>query len=209
MPKKTGMKKTPAGGSKGQQILQAAREIFKEKGFHAATTAEIARKAGVAEGTIFNYFRTKKELLFALLEPFNAEEVGAFFCQVAGETDREKLHLFLENHLLFVKENFDLFRILLYESQFHPELREQFINKVVLKTLEPVEKHLSKGMEEGVYRHVDPSIAARAFFGMLTVFVAWSEVLQADDFIQFDEREVIEEVIDIYLRGIKKTPFKR
>lgn len=204
MSKKMGAQKTPGSNSRRQQILQAARETFKEKGFHAATTSEIARRAGVAEGTIFNHFRTKKELLFALLEPFNAEEVGAFFCQVAGETDRDKLHLLLENHLLFVKENLSLFRILLYESQFHPELREQFIKKVVMKTLEPVEKHLSRGIEEGKYRGVDPHIAARAFFGMLTVFVAWSEILQADDFMQFDERAVIEDVISIFMRGIKK-----
>ncbi len=185
-------------------ILRAAREKFKEKGFHAATTSEIARRAGVAEGTIFNYFKTKKDLLFALLEPFNTQVMGDFFREATGETDKDSLRLFLKSHLSFVKDNLVLFKILLYESQFYPELRERFIKEVVLKTLKPVEKHLAAGINSGEYRDIDPNTAARAFVGMLTVFVAWSEILHAEPYVQFDENAVIEEVIDIFLNGIRK-----
>lgn len=203
MAKKTRKGKTDQPARR-ELILQAAREMFEEKGFHAATTSEIARKAGVAEGTIFNYFNTKKDLLFALLEPFNAQVMGDFFRGVAGETDKDSLRLFLKNHLSFVKENLTLFKILLYESQFYPELRERFIKEVVLKTLGPVENHLAEGINSGSYRRVEPAVAARAFLGMLTVFIAWSELLQAESYVQFDEGAVIEEVIDIFLNGIRK-----
>lgn len=205
MVKKRNNKRNESGSpARRELILRAAREKFEEKGFHAATTSEIAQKAGVAEGTIFNYFNTKKDLLFALLEPFNAQLMGDFFCGVAGETDKESLRLFLQNHLSFVKENITLFKILLYESQFYPELREQFIKEVVLKMLGPVEQHLAEGIHNGAYREVKPAVAARAFFGMLTVFVAWSEILQAEPYAQFGDSMVIEEVIDIFLNGIRK-----
>ncbi len=190
--------------SRRELILRAARETFKEKGFHAAATAEIARRAGVAEGTIFKHFGTKKELLFALLEPFKAFEMGEFLCGAASEQDEEKLRRYLENHLSFVQENFTLFKILLYESQFYPELREQFIEKVVLKMIGPVEKCLQDGMAEGKYRQTDPAVAARALFGMLAAFIAWKEILQADAYREFDEKKVIQEVITIFLQGIEK-----
>ena len=47
-------------------ILSAAIELFSEKGYEATATSEIAKKAKVAEGTIFRYYKTKKELLFAI-----------------------------------------------------------------------------------------------------------------------------------------------
>ena len=187
-------------------ILLAARDKFEEKGFHAATTSEIARQAGVAEGTIFNYFKTKKDLLFALLEPFKIEVMGDFFSKATGNTDKDSLHLYLKNHLAFVKENLALFNILLYESRFYPELHEQFINKVVLKTLEPIELHLAEGARNGKYRNIDPPIAARAFFGMVAVFVAWSDILEANKYEQFEESTIIEEVVDIFMNGIKMQP---
>lgn len=52
-----------------QDILEAALIVFAGNGYNGATTAEIARAAGIAEGTIFRHFATKKELLIAVLEP--------------------------------------------------------------------------------------------------------------------------------------------
>jgi TetR/AcrR family fatty acid metabolism transcriptional regulator len=50
--------------AKGAAILKAAENIFARKGFHAATVSDIARKAKVSEGTIYEYFSSKEELLF-------------------------------------------------------------------------------------------------------------------------------------------------
>ena len=50
------------------QILEAATRVFAEKGYHRATTKDVARAAGMAEGTIYLYFENKSELLIALME---------------------------------------------------------------------------------------------------------------------------------------------
>ena len=55
-----------------QQILDAALDIFSRKGFTQATTAEIARTAGIAEGTIYKYFQNKRELMVAVIKTFAA-----------------------------------------------------------------------------------------------------------------------------------------
>ena len=57
-----------------EQILEAATRVFAEKGFRRATTREVAREAGVSEGTIYNYFDDKDALMVAILDRLNETE---------------------------------------------------------------------------------------------------------------------------------------
>src|SRR5579864_8736119 len=59
------------------QILEAATKVFAEKGFHRATTKDIARAAGIAEGTIYTYFASKSDLLLGILNRLNESEQRA------------------------------------------------------------------------------------------------------------------------------------
>src|SRR5690606_18989192 len=61
---------------KQKKILEAAIELFSEKGYASTSTSEIAKKAGVAEGTIFRHYNTKKELLMSIVMPLIAKFVG-------------------------------------------------------------------------------------------------------------------------------------
>jgi len=122
---------------KQKSIIKAAIELFSVKGYAATSTREIAQKAGVAEGSIFKLFPTKKDLmlwitkriiktaLFPLVssgivelleKPFNSRE--------------EFLTAFLENRLELIQEGVPLFKIIIQELPFQPEIRamlfEQF-----------------------------------------------------------------------------------
>lgn len=61
------------------KIIQAAIESFSEKGYAATSTSEIAMKAGVAEGTIFRHYKTKKVLLMSILLPTLSKVIAPFF----------------------------------------------------------------------------------------------------------------------------------
>src|SRR6516225_9299952 len=70
------------GGDKRQRILDAAVRVFAKKGFYATRVSEVAKAAGVADGTIYLYFKSKEELLVSLFEDrvhkllsFTAEEL--------------------------------------------------------------------------------------------------------------------------------------
>src|SRR3954454_14005489 len=60
------------------KIIKAAVETFSEKGFAATSTKEIAQKAGVAEGTIFRHYKTKKELLMSIVSPTMVKMIAPF-----------------------------------------------------------------------------------------------------------------------------------
>ncbi len=105
-------------------ILKAALELFSKKGFHAATTKEIARKARIAEGTLFNYFRTKEDLALFFFEQ-ELERMMGWFRQekrLQRAPLPEKLFAIIHHHLE---------RISPYE---------EFIGAVYLRALQPASK---------------------------------------------------------------------
>ena len=84
-----------AGEARRAQILEAAAQVFAQHGFRGATTRAIARAAGVAEGTIFRYFPTKRHLLLALFEAFVIRPIQQQLQTLETMEPREWLEAFL------------------------------------------------------------------------------------------------------------------
>ncbi|WHY18463.1 helix-turn-helix domain-containing protein [Paenibacillus sp. G2S3] len=126
-------------------ILHAAIEVFSEKGYAAAATSEIAQKAGVAEGTIFRYYKTKKDLLLSIIGPTMSRMLAPFVMRnfngvlnVPYDSFEEFLRMFIINRLEFARKNFKILKILIQEIPFQPVLREQFAENILSKVLERV-----------------------------------------------------------------------
>ncbi|WP_371812451.1 TetR/AcrR family transcriptional regulator [Sporosarcina sp. Marseille-Q4063] len=143
---------TEAGLTERQKkIIVAATEIFAEKGFAATSTREIAQQAGVAEGTIFRHYRTKKDLLLSIVTPTMIRLMAPLIIKDINKVlndDYEKFEDFLramiENRDRFLKKNMQTIKIFVQEIPFHPELKEQFIKHVankVLARLQEIVKH--------------------------------------------------------------------
>lgn len=114
------------------RIIQAATEIFSEKGFSAASTSEIAQRAGVAEGTIFRHYKTKKDLLLSIVGPILAKTVAPLFLRdFAKLLDQPYARVedfyktVLRDRLEFARKNAKILRIVIQELPFHPELLGQ------------------------------------------------------------------------------------
>lgn len=103
----------PSGKKK---VLLAGLKLFSKKGFHATTTAEIAHEAGVSEGTIYKYFKSKDDLLAKLLSPMLTEIKNNFFVQLDDYHDLTKLISFLvEDRIQFLLINFDFLKLFIQE----------------------------------------------------------------------------------------------
>ena len=94
-------------------ILRGAMEVFAEKGFHGATTAEVAQRAGVSKGLVFNYFRSKDELLQAVLEQRLTDAVGALAELPPPETGRAMLRAVVELWPEYARAHADVHRLYL------------------------------------------------------------------------------------------------
>lgn len=111
-------------------IVEAAVICFAEKGFEATPTIEIARRAGVAEGTIFRHFENKKDLLLRLVRPLAAnvvlpaalDELAGVIAESGGDI-RLIMRTMMLRRVAFARLHAPLIRIILQELPFHPELR--------------------------------------------------------------------------------------
>lgn len=111
--KRLNQAKMPAGKKK---VLLAALHLFASHGFHATTTAKIAKEAGVSEGTIYKYFPSKEELLNHLMTPLLEGIRNSFFAKLQRPQSLDDLiDVFIQDRIEFGTENFELIKILLQE----------------------------------------------------------------------------------------------
>jgi len=110
MPDAVADKPSSRTAQRESEILQAATHLFGEEGFHSVTTRKIAARAGVSEGTLFNYFGSKNELMPAILGRIYAELTENATRILRGELDsRQRLQKLAENHITVMSRDNALF----------------------------------------------------------------------------------------------------
>lgn len=195
------------------KILQAALEVFTQKGYSAATTSEIARKAGVAEGTIFRHFKTKKDILLAtmipimqnLLGPGASTSLEELLVQNENLPLEEILLLILEDRQKFIKKYSPLLRVIYVEANFHPELREVLVNEVIMKSQEYLLRFLEKRQKSGELRaDLDTWVMTRSLVGAVLLYY-FSKALFPEREKGKDDRTELKTIIHLFLRGAETT----
>ncbi|RKZ18612.1 TetR family transcriptional regulator [bacterium] len=154
---------------KQQQILDAAVVEIARRGFHATTVAMIARRAGVADGTIYLYFENKERILVSVFE----RAMGRFIAEgrqrlgaLSGAT--AKLHGIIALHLELVGGDRDLAIITQVELRHSLHFMEALSRAQVGEYLAVIAEVVEQGRGEGVFRgDIDPVFAAKSIFGVL------------------------------------------
>jgi AcrR family transcriptional regulator len=149
-----------------RQILDAARKVFSKKGYDQATTAEIAQTAGVAEGTIYNYFQNKRDLLVSLISDTMLTQ--SLFTLI--DKPKKKEHDFMdiiEDRLHIAFTNSDINQLLLSEIQHDPDLIKTFVENVLGPGLNLAQQNIQSGIESGIFRPVNIEAVVRIIVGMI------------------------------------------
>lgn len=184
-----------------EQIVGAATRVFAEKGFRRATTREVAREAGVSEGTIYNYFEDKDALLMAILDRLNETERRAEDFEEGMVTDfRGFLEEYLRRRMSLIWENREVFRVVLSEMLVNAELRELYLRRVVEPTMRIAEENFRSRMTQGEVRETDAPLAMRSVAGaVLGVLVLG---LLGDEEIGSRSDEVPDVLAGLLLHGL-------
>ena len=187
-----------------EQIVRAATRIFAEKGFRRATTREVAREAGVSEGTIYNYFEDKDALLMAILHKLNETERRAADFEEGMAADFQGfLEQYLRRRMSLIWENREVFRVVLSEMLVNAELREMYLRQVVEPTMRIAEENFLSRMEQGEVRKTDAPLAMRSVAGaVLGVLVLG---LLGDEEIGSRPDEVSDVLARLLLDGLDAT----
>nr|BCX00460.1 MAG: TetR family transcriptional regulator [Bacteroidota bacterium] len=100
------------------ELLAAARQIFAERGYEGATLEEIAHRAQLGKGTVYNYFSSKQELFFSILDEVYEKALRLAEATMVGQLPlQEKYRQYMLQSIQLFQENLDLFRILIKEGQ--------------------------------------------------------------------------------------------
>ena len=155
-------------GLRRTQILEAATQVFAEKGYHRATTKDIARAASVAEGTIYLYFENKAELLMALLEHLDQATTQTPDLTAGLEmSPRALLTKRMEADLAQLGPNFGLVLAILPEVLADPALRREYYQRLVAPGLDSLTAHLQIRQERGEVKVGSIPMTVRIFMASM------------------------------------------
>ncbi len=190
------------GGDKRERILSAAVRVFAKNGFYATRVSEVAKAAGVADGTIYLYFKSKEDLLVSLFES-RVEKLLSF---MKGElpkhaTAPERLRAVIEMQLGLLEGERDLAEVVTVILRQSTKLMKEYAHPRFLAYLDSIARIIQDGQASGEFRRdVSPHLVARAAFGALDgVALTWA-LGRAE---QGALRRSAGQVADLFLRGLR------
>jgi AcrR family transcriptional regulator len=195
-----------------QQILDAALPIFSSKGFATSTTSEIAEAAGVAEGTIYNYFPTKRELFIAVIKNLI---VTMHLMELIEKLPKDGMPLVFQDILqdrLDFAENDDISHImgLISEIQRDPELKKLYAEQFFSPFFTRMETAYAEMTASGKIRKMNPAIATRIMGGMIIGFLLIRSVEgDRSPLNNIPREEVVTEIMNFVFKGIAAENFHK
>ncbi|SRR5258706_5999433 len=187
------------------QILDAATSVFAEKGFSRTTIRDIAKVAGIADGTIYNYFENKTALLLGILDRLNESDRRDADLSQAVTTDiRSFMRAYFRQRLTVMGPNsFEVLQVVLSEVLINKELRDLYYGRIIEPTFAVAEKYFQQLIDQGLIRPVDAGLTMRAvsatFLGLILMRIMGDKPLQT----QWDE--LPDFLTDMILDGLEPT----
>jgi len=144
------------------EIIRAAALVFSEKGYAGSTIHDIALKADIGDGTIYNYFPGKRDILLTIASK-QTEAIDRIFISTEKVETTQDLVKIIQKSFDIMLEQSSFTRILISEAL----IDDQFLNQYVLERLSSIVRYTRKFIEERVeskrFRSVDPDLGARIF----------------------------------------------
>jgi TetR/AcrR family fatty acid metabolism transcriptional regulator len=197
---------TDARADKRTLITDAAIEVFADKGFHQARIADIAKVAGVADGTIYLYFKNKEDLLLSVFEQKMDELLAGLGDALANIDDPvERIRCFARFHFERVQEQRRAAEVLQVELRLSHKFMKEYRPEKLWAYLGVFGAIVREGQARGIFRaDVDPFVGMWAFFGALDeLAMQWVLSRKVD---RFTLDAAAEQVAGIFVRGLLASP---
>ena len=182
------------------QILEAAEVVFAAKGYHGATTREIAQAADVSEGTLYNYFASKRDLFVGLMISRTDALVESIAEVRAGSVEGAMAEL-LAGQFTRMREHRH-FRLFLQEARLDPELNRTLVQEMLPRISQQVERLMTNLIDARVMRRVDPEIANWTLMSAVVGLALFSDLGAAPVLESISAEALAAQVSDIFINGL-------
>jgi len=188
---------------KREAILRAAISVFARCGYFNSKVADIAREAGVADGTVYLYFKSKEEILHSIFDRSVDEALGAAKERVQLLTDpREKLRQIAHMHLERLGADRDLAVVFQVELRGSTKFMEEFSAAGFAEYLSLIRSTFEEGQRAGMFRaDLNARVVAKVLFGALDE-MATNWILSKR---RYKLAPMADQVLDIFLNGVRAT----
>lgn len=190
------------GGDKRTRILDSAMRVFASKGFFGAKVSDIASEAGVADGTIYLYFKSKDDLLISLFEE-QMQKVNATLEEAiaSGKDAVDKLRRFVRAYFGLVESNRHATEVITIELRQSAKFMKEYENPRFGEFLKILAGVIGEGQRQGKIRSDVPApVCARALFGMMDELALMWVTSRRDRDV--DIRKIGDWLGDVVLQGI-------
>ncbi len=187
-------------GNKREQILQAAMEKFLEKDFYQVTITEIAARAGVGKGTIYEYFSSKEELFKECFSYCADTYLDTFRAHLAGNSStRQNLRAIIYEHFKLVSGNRKNLHLLFNERPHNFRELQAWIVDRRREMLQGIAGLLQEGVDLNEIRpDIDLQMAGRLFLALNCIVMGGMIIL---DDVEPEEKH-LEDLFDLYWNGV-------
>ena len=200
------MARTKTDPGKRDRILTSAMKVFARKGFASARVSDVAREAGVADGTIYLYFPSKDAILIAIFEEGMQRVIEGLVKGLKPiDEPADRLRYFCRYHLRTVEDDPDLGEVLLVELRFSDKFLTEYKPGAMLdRYLEHLAAIIVEGQRRGSFkREIPTGLAMGAIFGALDE-ISLHRVLQRRKRAEptFDIEAVADSISSLLIKGL-------
>lgn len=188
---------------KRDAILDAATQVFAERGFFGAQVADVARRAGVAAGTVYLYFRGKDDLLISLFNRTMREAIDEGRHLLTTVSDPvARLQRFAELHLGRLGRDRALAVVFQVELRQSTKFMAEFSTTRLREYLGLIRDTIALGQARGDFRtDVSPTLCAKLLFGALDEMATNWILTERDYALEADAAKVV----DLFVHGVKRS----
>lgn len=156
-------------------MLEAAAQLFKERGYRGATLQDVAYQIGLTRTAIYYYFSSKEQLLYRMLEEALGDAIGRFEKIASSDASPEqKLHEMIREYVSLVIRNGPSWWVLLSEGEQNlPPRQYRRLHRLVRQQDSILQKIFNEGVESGKFSPLDPKLAVFAISGMCNWLARW------------------------------------
>lgn len=190
----------PRPQTKRERILRAATDVFAQSGYFNAKVSEIARAAGVADGTIYLYFDGKEDLLTSIFRDHTRNYLQSLERDVANlNRPEDRIRIAIRHHLETLGRDRALAIVAQVELRHSLKFMTLLSHQEIADYLNILRKIVEQGQNEGVFRRsMHPQLVAKAIFGIVDEMVT-SWILSEKDYALADQSD---DVADFVLNGL-------
>ena len=190
-----------------QELLDAALDLFVEKGFAAARLDDVAARAGLSKAAIYLYFEDKMALFQGVVRQAIVTNIGAV--ETLATAHRGPVASLIPPILDFMASRVEetpmasIAKVVISESRAFPEIGRFYLKEVIGRGIPLLEGLIARGIDQGEFRRVDPGLTVRSIMGPMLLAGVWRTVFEPIGAEKLDVKALARHHADLMLHALR------